>query len=129
MSTPTFVVKKINGQYVTVPMNSCIGVAAAWFVGGSVLLVNGVQRGGFRGAVAAGFGTWMIARGILGYNPLEGCCSSQSATDGPPNQSPSYQNDHDGRAPQMPEDLVDEESMESFPASDPPARSASSRTA
>src|SRR5437763_479225 len=73
MSTPSFVVKKINGQYVTVPMNSCMGTAAAWFVGGSLLLANGVTRGGFRGAVSAGFGTWMIARGILGYNPLEGC--------------------------------------------------------
>ena len=100
MSTPTFVVKRINGQYVTVPMNACAGSAAAWMIGGSLLLVNGVRgEVGFRGAVAAAFGGWMVARGALGYDPLRGCCSSGSATDWPANQTPSYQNDRDGRAP------------------------------
>jgi hypothetical protein len=129
MSTPTYVVKHVNGQYMTVPVNTCVGSAAAWVVGGGVLLVNGIRRGGLLGAAGTLLGAGLITRGVLGYNPLQGCCSTGEAPDGHASQTPSYQNDRDGRSPQMPEDLVDEQSMESFPASDPPARSVTSRTA
>jgi len=129
MSTPTYVVKLVNGQYVTVPVNTCAGSAAAWVLGGGLLLVNGVRRGGLIGAASSLLGASLIARGILGYNPLQNCCSKPEAPDGPSSQTPSYQNDHGVRSPQMPEDLVDEQSMESFPASDPPARTVASRTA
>src|SRR4051812_15661036 len=110
MATPTYVVKKVGDQYVTVPVNTCAGSAVAWIVGGGLLLMNGVRRGGLLGGATAILGTGLIARGALGYNPLGRCCGAGHAPDGPASQTPSYQNDGDGRSPQMPEDVVDEQS-------------------
>jgi hypothetical protein len=122
MAVPSYVVKKIGSRYVTVRQDCCPGVRAGFLGGGAVLLASGRRRGGFLGAVAALTGGGLMLRGLLGYNPLELCCPSQEAPDAAGNQAPSYQNDLPTRAPQMPVDVVEEQSMESFPASDPPAR-------
>jgi hypothetical protein len=122
MATPTYVVKKIGDQYVPVQQDACPGTRAAYLGGGALLSYLGCRRGGLLGTAAFALGGGLVLRGILGYNPLELCCPTSQAPDGSRSQAPSYQNDFSSRAGQMPEDVVDEQSMESFPASDPPAR-------
>jgi hypothetical protein len=122
MATPTYVVKKIGNRYVSVREDACPGVRVAYAGGGALLSIVGYRRGGLLGAIAFVAGGGLMFRGILGYNPTALCCPDPQAPDAPGNLAPSYQNDLPVRAPQMPADVVDEQSMESFPASDPPAR-------
>jgi hypothetical protein len=94
-----------------------------WAVGGGLLAVFGLTRRSLPGVLMSAAGGAMIYRGVTGRNPLRGvqrlwssiCCEP------PAGQTPSYQHDFKGRATQLPEDQVEEASMESFPASDPPA--------
>jgi hypothetical protein len=126
VATPTFIVRKFGDRYVPVRQDSCPATRAAYAGGGALLCVAGRHRGGLLGKVAFVAGGMLMFRGLLGYNPLQLCCSNRGAPDAPPSLAPSYQNDLPVRAPQMPEDVVDEQSMESFPASDPPATTGAS---
>ena len=124
MATPTYVVKKIGDNYVPVKQDDHADARRAAYVGGGALLaLVGYRRGGLLGGVATLAGAGLIARGALGFNPMIALrVAPGHAPDGLPTETPSYQNDYERRASQVPADLVDEESMESFPASDPPAR-------
>jgi hypothetical protein len=124
MSTPAYVVKKIGDQYVPVlqepyPRVSC----GAYLFGGSLMCYMGMIRRGPIGQAVMASGLLTLTRCALGYSPLLWLRSAfrRRAPDGKPSAAPSYQNDFPGRAPQQPADEVDEASMESFPASDPPA--------
>lgn len=121
MSTPTYVIKKVGDQYIPVAQDTCPGVRAAWIAGGAGLGIFGWRRGGVLGGLAALAGAGLIVRGVLGYNPLDLCCAKDGDRDGAPHDSPSFQNDSKNRSSQVPKDVVDEQLMESFPASDPPA--------
>ena len=137
MTTPTYVATKTGDQYDLEPQQSEAAEAAlppaSWtpWIGGG-LIVLGLARRGLAGAVLCAAGGAVLCHALgqveqaeeqlpAAYNPM------------PPLEttaSPTYPNEADrpneaSRTGQLPEDQVDEESMESFPASDAPSSSVS----
>lgn len=129
MKTPTYEVKRIGGQYLSVRKGPYPGVDRYAYSGGGVLLAcMGLTRRGWLGVAACAAGTALLVRGATGRTLIQ-WLSNQFGRGGPntnPSLTPSYQNDWTRRAPQGPADVVDEQSMESFPASDAPGRSGTS---
>jgi hypothetical protein len=120
MVRPHYVTKRVGEDYVLVRVDP-VGHVGRIISGGvgALLLSRGVRGGGWGAMVACVAGSGFLYHALTGRNPIHLLGDKEQAKHGEEKDSPSFPGEAESR--QLPSDALEEASMESFPASDPPA--------
>jgi hypothetical protein len=121
MVSPHYITQRVGDEYVLVRVDP-VGHAGRMLAGGLgvSMLLNSVRRGGVFACIEAALASGLLYHAATGRNPLNLLRGKECAKRGEHKDSPSFPGEEHNTG-QLPSDAIEEASMESFPASDPPA--------